>query len=246
VDYYEVLGISPEASVAILPAAVQIMRDQYLRIPATSKKRAQLLRLLDDAYATVGNPERRRTYDQRTRRHARQNGSEVVEREAPPAPQPVPEAPPEKLSKRRSVRQEAPRPEVDVPLDPVEAAVEAFLPAPASGERTRRQPGRRVLAVLPLIVRPPVAGARMLGAGLTRAAQRVSAPGGRRNGAKKSDPAPRLANRDIPILREPPPRPKPPDIDVEEALLGRLASSVNETLPQSRTDPEPTGDTGDA
>jgi hypothetical protein len=67
VDHYEVLGITSAAPSELLPSAHRIMRNQYLRVPLENKRKLQLLDALDDAFATLGAPEKRQQYDERSR-----------------------------------------------------------------------------------------------------------------------------------------------------------------------------------
>jgi curved DNA-binding protein CbpA len=62
VDYYELMGLDPAASVETLKDAYGIMRDQYLRVP-DSHRRLHLLSLLDRAYAVLSDSEERNRYD---------------------------------------------------------------------------------------------------------------------------------------------------------------------------------------
>jgi hypothetical protein len=63
VDYYEALALAPSAPEAMIAEASRIMRNQYLRLSPESKRRRELLLLLDEAIATLLNPEKRAKYD---------------------------------------------------------------------------------------------------------------------------------------------------------------------------------------
>lgn len=176
-DHYEVLGISPAAPPELLPAAYQIMLNQYLRVPPRNKKRLLLLRALDDAYATLSAPEKREKYDDLIR--------------------------PKEIEQQKTIE-----PETEPPPEPA-------VPPRHSVQVFSRGLGRAIAAG----VRLPYRGARAaLGARRTRPGAR--APAERR---VKQPPAP-----EPPISREPAPRPRTPAIDVEEALLGRIAAYVKE------------------
>ena len=222
-DHYEVLGISFAAPSEILPAAYRIMRDQYFRVPARSKKRLQLLKALDDAYATLSAPERRQKYEEHTRKRAPAE-SPVV---SPGLEGTVQSDPPESGNGMKPRGITTP-PAAATPLDRVTP-----VNGPAAARATKKisGAGKWIGAAPRALGQVLAAGARLLYRGLSRGAGRAAeAWRGRRTrrvpdaGATETQPLQRQ-----PILREPPPRPKIPSVDVEEALLGRLEESVRET-----------------
>ncbi|HUF52958.1 MAG TPA: hypothetical protein VMR52_04185 [Dehalococcoidia bacterium] len=96
-DFYEVLGVSPDAPQQMLPEAWHIMRGQYLRLPPDSKRRKTLLGALDAAYKVLSSPESRARYDARMRTPALMRDEEratVETREALVEPAPPPLADP--------------------------------------------------------------------------------------------------------------------------------------------------------
>lgn len=221
VDYYEVLGISRDAPVEILPAAFDIMRNQYLRIPSASKKRRQLLQLLDEAYATISDTEKRQKYDRRWRRatalRSDVSPAALDATTQPAAPEPAPSLP--------ASAEEPPPPPPPEPSAPPPVTRDG---APDVSGRANpllavlRGCSGILLGSLGLVLR----GARR---GLTAIQQRrpTVAP-----------PPPALQYRaahDPPIRREPPPRTKLPPVDVEDALLRRLESTVRDVRSSSRT-----------
>ena len=222
VDYYEVLGISPAAPAEIVPMACRIMRDQYLRIPA-GKKRAQLLSLLDEAYATISTPEKRLGYNERSRRRAAAEVAAVlIGLEGTVHSDP--------LESGNGMKP----PELTPPPAAATPSGRASpVNAPAAARATKKISGawKWIGAAPRALGHIPAAGARLLYRGLSREAGRAAeAWRGRPTrrvlaaGATETQPVQRQ-----PIFREPPPRPKIPSVDVEEALLGRLEESVRET-----------------
>jgi curved DNA-binding protein CbpA len=225
IDQYEVMGISRDAPADILPAAFHIMRDQYLRIPASNKKRTLLLTILDESYATISSVERREKYDQRTRRKT------PPKRDVPAAgggARPDGDAAAQTSSVAPMITTPASEPSPGGKAVEEASSEQAMKPAGTSA-------GRRVLGVVRAAALVPVAVIRLLYRGTRGTARRLS--GAFRDRATRQ---PRASGPEAPapqpqpILREPPPRPRAPDIDVEEALLGRLASSVKETQSQPR------------
>ena len=201
VDCYEVLGISPVAPAEIVPAAYRIMRDQYLRIP-DSKKRMQLLRLLENAYDVVNTPEKRKKYDERTRpgKAAESAGVTVV------------------TDNTATTLVSAPAP-----------AGAAVAPAATPANERRAQEQTWTGGTLRGLGRVLLAIARLSYRGLALALRSVRNVLRNRSNRRSAGPAAAPPVQRPPIVREPPPRPKGPVVDVEEALLGRLASSVKET-----------------
>ncbi len=86
-DHYEVLGLSTAAPPGILPAAYQVMRTQYLRVPQASR-RLRLLEALDDAYETLSVSEKRLKYDERAHRQSAEQSLPPVEDQAAPSRRP--------------------------------------------------------------------------------------------------------------------------------------------------------------
>lgn len=58
VDPHEVLGLHPSTNQTTVPEAYRLMRNCYLRL-ARGHRRETLLKMVDEAYAVVGDPERR-------------------------------------------------------------------------------------------------------------------------------------------------------------------------------------------
>jgi curved DNA-binding protein CbpA len=87
IDYYEVLGLAPSAPEAIIAEASRVMRDQYLRLPRGTKRRRDLLRLVNEAISVLLNEDERAKYDATlTRRlsEARNGGPPAEEPAAAP------------------------------------------------------------------------------------------------------------------------------------------------------------------
>lgn len=183
----------------------------------------QLLKALDDAYATLSAPEERQKYEEHTRKRAPAESSGVsAGREDN-----VQSDPPESGNGMK------PRDLTTPPAAamPPESAAPVNAPAAAQATKKRSAVGKWIGAPLRALAHIPAAGARLLYRGLSRGAGRAAeAWRGRRAGrvpdagATETRPLERQ-----PIFREPPPRPKVPPVDVEEALLGRLEVSVRET-----------------
>lgn len=192
-DHYEVLGITPAAPSELLPSAYRIMRNQYLRVPLENKRKVQLLDALDDAFATLGAPEKRQQYDERSR-------LKPVEEVAapPPAEEPAPSRP------RGTI------------LRGLGRALSAGSRLPKRAGGNGHSPGAGEMASATLAERPakPVKNAER--------PVKAKVPAERRE-----KPAP----PDRPITREPAPRSRTYSVDVEEALLDRIASYVKETPP---------------
>ncbi len=80
VDPHEVLGLHPSAPQGVVPVAYRLMRETYLRLPVGSRRQEMLLRLLEESYEVLGNPQRRAQLD---------GVGQTEERELPaPAPDP--------------------------------------------------------------------------------------------------------------------------------------------------------------
>lgn len=63
-DPYEVMGLHPTTLQSSIPDAYRAMKQQYLRLPPESRRRAELLRVLDESYAALNDPEKRAMYDE--------------------------------------------------------------------------------------------------------------------------------------------------------------------------------------
>ena len=94
-DLYEVMGVSRDVPNSLLADAHRVMRDNYIKLNSGTR-RAQLLRALEAAYATLISPDARERYDTLTSTHK-------AETTAPPAiaprlepPDPGPTVAPEK------------------------------------------------------------------------------------------------------------------------------------------------------
>jgi curved DNA-binding protein CbpA len=59
VDPYEVLGLHPSVHQSAVAIAYRTMRDVYLRLPPGSRNRETLLKLLDESYAILADPQKR-------------------------------------------------------------------------------------------------------------------------------------------------------------------------------------------
>jgi len=69
--YYEVMGLHETAPVELVSEAHHIMRSLYLRLPMNDKRRAYLLKLLEQAHSTIVHERSRARYDERRREAAR-------------------------------------------------------------------------------------------------------------------------------------------------------------------------------
>jgi hypothetical protein len=58
------MGLHPSTLQSSIPDAYRAMRMQYLRLPPESRRRSDLLRLLDESYAVLNDAEKRALYDQ--------------------------------------------------------------------------------------------------------------------------------------------------------------------------------------
>jgi DnaJ-class molecular chaperone len=64
VDYFELLRVDPSATTSIVNEAYPIIRGYYLRLVRLGEEPAELLDLLEEAYAVTSDPERRMQYEQ--------------------------------------------------------------------------------------------------------------------------------------------------------------------------------------
>ena len=193
VDHYEVLGITLAAPSELLPSAYRIMRNQYLRVPLENKRKVQLLDALDDAFATLGAPERRQQYDERSR-------SNPVEQVVAPPPETSASARPRGTILRGLGR-----------------ALSAGPRRPKRAGDNGHSPGGSETASRPLAEHP------------VKPAKRAGRPAKAKVQAERRVRPP--ASPEPPIIREPAPRSRTYAIDVEEALLSRIAAYVKETPP---------------
>ena len=69
--YYEVMGLHETAPLELVSEARDIMRALYLRLPIDDKRRAYLLKLLEQANSTISDERSRARYDERRREAAR-------------------------------------------------------------------------------------------------------------------------------------------------------------------------------
>ena len=229
VDYYEVLGVSPDAPAGIVPAAFRIMRDQYLRIPAANAKRVQLLELLEEAHATISVPERREKYDERSRRKA---AARVA---AAPAVRESTALSDSQESANGGEPHNVPAPAVAVP--PPEAS--GPVNAPQAERTTKKRPPilKWIWGAVRALGLVLVAGARLVYSGLSRGITRAARAWRGRHRTRPSPDVPAAEARSPQhpqIVREPPPRPKNLSPEVEDALLGRLEASVKEARSRLR------------
>ncbi len=63
IDYYEMLRLDPNAHPAVLSEAYSVMRNHYLQQVERGQARADLVYLLEEAYAVLSDPPRRQEYD---------------------------------------------------------------------------------------------------------------------------------------------------------------------------------------
>lgn len=134
VDYYEILGLDPEAPTSQVLEAYHVMRDTYLRAP-NPRKRVVLIRVLNDALKIVGDPEQRARYDEKRKGRARRSGltnndgmpsgAEPLPPLAKPAPAPQvlsAQASPSKLHAQHSDQRAAVSP-ADAPVSAAAAGI---------------------------------------------------------------------------------------------------------------------------
>lgn len=202
VDHYEVLGITSAAPPALLPSAYRIMRNQYLRVPLENKRKVHLLDALDDAFETLGAPEKRREYDESALPKT------VEPTQAPPAAE----------------EPAASRPRGTI-LRGLGRALSAGTRLPKRNGGNGHSPGADSIAAIGPAEPSAVPAAQ------TGLPAKDGLPDERPVKAKR--PAERRpkppAPPERPITREPAPRSRIYSVDVEEALLGRIASYVQET-----------------
>lgn len=287
VDYYEILGLGPEAPTSQAREAYHVMRDVYLRAP-NPRKRMLLIRLLNDALAIVGDPEQRAHYDEKRKGRAERvritnnDGITSVAEPPPPLTEPAPtlqvliaQASP---SATMSTNEAEPHPPpqsppfaralptrtsgVAVEPEPKPAPVAAGdeQPAPQPGEAEdippRAAPGvagaepvtvrlsrqlllsivRVAATVASAIGRSAAACARGLGALVRAIISRLSQWRQARSlAAATRDESPVGASPAAASAPQSPRRPR----DLEEAFLGRLASTVEHAEKSHSVQPEP-------
>ena len=90
-DPYEVMGLHPTTLQSSIPDAYRVMKQQYLRLPPGSKRRVQLLALLDTSYAVLNDPEKRAIYDEGIAKAAAaaEDGAAPEETQAEPTFEPI-------------------------------------------------------------------------------------------------------------------------------------------------------------
>jgi hypothetical protein len=228
------MGLSPNALPVSVHDAYRVMKEQYLRLPPESRRRAELLRMLDESYAVLNDPEKREMYD--------------TERNRVAVPEPEPE--PKKL--------EVPMIEDEAEAD-AEAEVEALPAAEAEPEAAPEATEAAAQETVPEPAGPGPAGLRAAAAlEATEAAEAATAEtiaarekiGAAQNGTAEKKPhgiaavgasVLRIAGRGPKTPPGEEPEPAPADVapshpqpvvearpDVEAVLLGRLAASVEE------------------
>jgi curved DNA-binding protein CbpA len=72
-DYYEVLGVPPRSHVRVIEETYWERAHSLSRIP--TRKAAQRLGALNEAYETLGSPHRRAAYDARRGRQVHDQGN---------------------------------------------------------------------------------------------------------------------------------------------------------------------------
>ncbi len=235
-DPYEVMGLHANALPASVKDAYRIMKEQYLRLPAESRRREQLIRMLEESYAVLSDPEKRAQYDSEAAR---------VEVPPPPAPQPEPvlihDEEPEEVSEPQPEPVEAkaepappaleaePELQVETPTATAAAAREA-VSATADAVAETKAARRRQLSSTPRGNDRPLNGPAEPGT-IARATHglgamgasvlRMARAGNRAAHEEEPPPPPRQ-----PVRRAPQPPVERPD--VEAVLLNRLAASVEE------------------
>ncbi len=183
-DYYELLRADPRAEPAVLIAAYGVMRDYYMRMVHLGEAPVELLDFLEEANATVSDPERRRQYD-----------AERAKR-APPPPQPPPVGQAPARRQRRAHRRNVRLSQLGIAAARALGRLLARLAPPA-----RRSVRRLSKAALRL--------AGIAAAKLYRSLARAGKEAARELAAA-------IGARFDPSREE-------PDVDEEEALLGRLS-----------------------
>lgn len=226
VDLYEVLGLDPSAPAAWADEAYRIMRDCYLRVP-DGRRRAHLLDLLDDAHAMITDPGLRARYDALRRPGPaylpRQGGSTTgpaATGTAPPGEHPG--GTPREVTPPAPDRRVAEPPPAGAPLPSGDGAE-----SPGAGSQGRARlslaPLGRVLGGACLLLwRLLTSVVRLVLRGLSAS---VSAFRSWRADRAAGHRAMR-ERQEAPAQRVPAAQRTKRDQEVEEALLGRIASTV--------------------
>lgn len=71
VDYYQALRVHPAAESSIVAEAYAVMRNYYLRLVRLGREPPELLDLLEEAYAIISEPARRKEYDSQRRKQGK-------------------------------------------------------------------------------------------------------------------------------------------------------------------------------
>ena len=221
-DPYEVMGLHPNALPASIRDAHRIMKDQYLRLPPESRRRVQLMRMLDESYAVLSDPDKRAQYDEEVAR---------VEVPEPPKPLNVPliydDEPEAAAEEPVAVVEAVPEPEEDTPT--AAAAKEAAAATAVATAETRAakehletaaraENGQIPDAGQPGAVARATHGLGAVGASVLRIAHV--------RGKSEVDADEPVKPKPAPVQRPAQPQVERPD--VEAVLLGRLAASVEE------------------
>jgi TonB family protein len=85
IDYYEVLGVSPNSDGVVIRAAYKAMMSKYHPDINKDKLSEERAKQINQAYSVLGDPEKRRDYDEKRSSRAREAPNGDRAREAPPA-----------------------------------------------------------------------------------------------------------------------------------------------------------------
>ncbi len=212
---YEVLGLQPTAMNGAIPEGYRVMRDHYLRLPVDSRRRKVLLRMLEESYATLGDPERRAQVD------ASLEGKLAKEeaREASSAPVAVAEKPVElvnKEAKKSAPKERKPQPEkAATAAKSVSATHDTAADKPQKADAAREGPGIAAVLVAALrgLISVIVAILRAAGRAVSSLVSAIQKQRARRSGT-----SPRKRKSAPPEER----------IDPDDRFLERLAHTVRE------------------
>jgi hypothetical protein len=215
VNYYEFLGLLPNAPTGQITDAYRIMRDYYLKAPV-DKHREILMRHLEDAVNTLSDANLRAAYDEKRARRAKDSPARVdavIQEPVALAPAPAQE-PPATASPPAPARvipsfSTTAKPEPSDPLDE----------PPPAGRYEEATAGKAVASSLSGLFRVLVAPARIFRSGAPRANHRQ---------ADSNEPAPDTEHHGLLDRFKAAPAQQASDEEVERALIERLAGRVED------------------